>query len=51
MDDVLNWIPARQTAISNALLGHTAGALRCWRPQARPWPSAPDALRWHLTSV
>jgi len=42
IDDVLNWIPARLTAISYALLGHTADALRCWRTQAPQW-SSPNA--------
>ena len=42
IDDVLNWIPARLTAISYALLGHTANALRCWRTQAPQW-SSPNA--------
>ena len=33
-DDWLNWLPARLTAISYALLGKTAGALNSWRKQA-----------------
>ncbi|MBN3852442.1 cobalamin biosynthesis protein [Paraburkholderia sp. Ac-20340] len=39
IDDVLNWIPARLTATSYALLGDTRVALRCWREQARRWES------------
>lgn len=39
IDDVLNWIPARLTAASYALLGDTRVALRCWRDQARRWDS------------
>ncbi|WP_028226099.1 adenosylcobinamide-phosphate synthase CbiB [Paraburkholderia ferrariae] len=39
IDDVLNWIPARLTATSYALLGDTRVALRCWREQARRWDS------------
>ncbi|WP_322059390.1 adenosylcobinamide-phosphate synthase CbiB [Paraburkholderia sp. J63] len=39
IDDVLNWIPARLTAASYALLGDTRVALRCWREQARRWES------------
>ncbi|MDD3329344.1 MAG: adenosylcobinamide-phosphate synthase CbiB [Zoogloea sp.] len=39
IDDVLNFIPARLTALSYALLGHTANALRCWRTQASTWDS------------
>ncbi|MFZ6773266.1 adenosylcobinamide-phosphate synthase CbiB [Undibacterium sp. SXout7W] len=38
-DDVLGWIPARLTAITYALLGHTRRALNCWRIQAPAWPS------------
>lgn len=38
-DDVLNFIPARFTALSYALLGHTRSALRCWREQAPAWDS------------
>lgn len=39
LDDALNFIPARLTALSYALLGHTRNALRCWRLQARAWDS------------
>jgi adenosylcobinamide-phosphate synthase len=39
IDDALNWIPARLTAASYALLGDTASAWRCWRTQARHWDS------------
>jgi adenosylcobinamide-phosphate synthase len=35
LDDVLNWIPARLTALSYALLGDGRRALRCWREQGR----------------
>lgn len=42
IDDVLNLIPARLTALSYALLGATAQALRCWRTQAPAW-SSPNA--------
>ncbi|ATG19213.1 adenosylcobinamide-phosphate synthase CbiB [Ralstonia mannitolilytica] len=42
IDDVLNWAPARLTAMSYALLGHTGDALRCWRAQAPQW-SSPNA--------
>ncbi|MBI3899420.1 MAG: cobalamin biosynthesis protein [Gammaproteobacteria bacterium] len=38
-DDVLNFIPARLTALSYAIAGQTRNALRCWRAQARSWKS------------
>lgn len=39
IDDLLNLLPARLTALTYALLGRTAGALRCWRRQAPLWDS------------
>ncbi|MEK6347210.1 MAG: adenosylcobinamide-phosphate synthase CbiB [Burkholderia sp.] len=39
IDDALNWVPARLTAASYALLGDTVNAWRCWRTQARHWDS------------
>jgi adenosylcobinamide-phosphate synthase len=39
LDDVLNFIPARLTALSYALVGHTRSALQCWRQQAAAWDS------------
>lgn len=41
-DDVLNYIPARLTALGYALCGKTATAMRCWRAQAHAW-SSPNA--------
>lgn len=38
-DDLLNWLPARHTALSYALLGRTGNALACWRAQAPGWDS------------
>jgi len=33
-DDLLNWLPARLTALSYALLGNTTQAIKSWRTQA-----------------
>lgn len=42
IDDVLNFIPARLTALSYALTGQFVNALRSWRLQAPQW-SSPNA--------
>lgn len=42
IDDVLNLIPARLTALTFAVLGNTRNALACWRQQAAAW-SSPNA--------
>jgi len=39
LDDLLNYLPARLTALSYALLGQTRSALDCWRKQAGAWDS------------
>ncbi|HUX90919.1 MAG TPA: adenosylcobinamide-phosphate synthase CbiB [Gallionellaceae bacterium] len=39
LDDALNFIPARLTALTYALLGKTRDALRCWQQQAPAWDS------------
>ena len=39
LDDGLNFVPARLTALSYALLGRTRAALACWRAQAPAWDS------------
>ncbi|HZV99214.1 MAG TPA: adenosylcobinamide-phosphate synthase CbiB [Methylophilaceae bacterium] len=39
LDDLLNLVPARLTALSYALCGHTAKALKCWQAQASTWYS------------
>lgn len=39
LDDLLNLIPARLTALSYALCGHTFNAIQCWHSQARTWYS------------
>jgi len=38
-DDALNWLPARLTALTYALLGRTRNALACWKAQAPGWES------------
>jgi len=38
-DDVLNLIPARLTALTYILLGHTRQGWQCWRAQAPTWYS------------
>lgn len=39
LDDVLNYLPARLTALTYALCGRTRQALHCWRTQAPSWDS------------
>ncbi|WP_243050938.1 adenosylcobinamide-phosphate synthase CbiB [Dyella sp. RRB7] len=39
IDDVLNFLPARLTALSYALLGDATRAWRCWHTQAKSWDS------------
>jgi len=41
-DDLLNWIPARLTALSYAVFGQTQQALKCWKTQA-PLLDSPNA--------
>jgi adenosylcobinamide-phosphate synthase len=38
-DDALNYVPARLTAVSYAVLGQCRLALTCWRTQAAAWDS------------
>ena len=38
-DDALNWLPARLTALTYALLGETRQAFNCWHAQAPGWDS------------
>ena len=39
LDDLLNWAPARLTALTYALLGSPRRALACWKNQAPTWDS------------
>jgi adenosylcobinamide-phosphate synthase len=34
LDDLLNWLPARLTALAYAVVGDWRGSIRCWREQA-----------------
>ncbi|MDH5180860.1 MAG: adenosylcobinamide-phosphate synthase CbiB [Gammaproteobacteria bacterium] len=36
-DDLLNWIPARLTALGYIVVGKTAQGWRCWQQQGRRW--------------
>jgi adenosylcobinamide-phosphate synthase len=35
LDDVLNWLPARLSAISYSLVGEFSSAIKCWFSQAK----------------
>ncbi len=39
LDDAMNLVPARLTALSYALAGHCLRAIACWRAQAPAWDS------------
>ena len=39
IDDALNALPARLTALTYAVLGNARSALHCWRTQAAAWDS------------
>jgi adenosylcobinamide-phosphate synthase len=39
LDDVLNYIPARLTALSYAIIGDSKDAIQSWRQQAAQWDS------------
>lgn len=39
LDDLLNYIPARLTALSYAICGQTRSALTCWKTQGKRWKS------------
>lgn len=39
LDDALNYLPARLTALTYAVLGRGRTALQCWRTQAGAWDS------------
>lgn len=37
VDDVMNWVPARLTALTYAMMGNAVQAIHCWRTQAANW--------------
>jgi len=37
LDDLLNYIPARLTALSYAMMGNWLSAVNCWKTQAKNW--------------
>lgn len=39
LDDIMNFIPARLTALAYAFAGHFQQAMQCWREQAPNWKS------------
>ncbi len=39
LDDVLNFVPARLTAFTYAVVGEFQSAIRCWRSQGYSWKS------------
>lgn len=39
LDDILNYIPARLTALTYAFLGNYQNAIHCWRTQGNNWKS------------
>jgi adenosylcobinamide-phosphate synthase len=39
LDDLLNYLPARLTALTYALMGDAPRALRCWKAQGVTWKS------------
>lgn len=41
---VLNWAPARLTALIYAVVGNFEDAIYCWRTQAHAWPDAEESI-------
>ncbi|HMM47544.1 MAG TPA: CobD/CbiB family protein [Thiobacillaceae bacterium] len=41
---VINWLPARLTALTYAIAGNFEEAMYCWRSQARTWPQAEEGV-------
>ncbi len=41
---LVNWIPARLTALTYAIAGNFEDAMYCWRTQAPAWPEAEEGV-------
>jgi adenosylcobinamide-phosphate synthase len=41
---VVNWVPARLTALTYAVAGNFEDAMYCWRTQAPGWPEAEEGV-------
>lgn len=41
---IIDWVPARITAVSFAVVGDFEDALYCWRTQAQAWPDASEGI-------
>lgn len=42
--DVIDWLPARVTAVSFAIAGNFQDAVECWRNQAASWPDRTQGI-------
>jgi len=42
--DLVNWLPARLTALTYAIAGNFEDATFCWRTQAPGWPESEEAV-------
>ena len=41
---LINWLPARLTALTYAVAGNFEDAMYCWRTQANTWPEAEEGV-------
>ncbi len=41
---LINWLPARLTALTYAIAGNFEDAMYCWRTQANTWPEAEEGV-------
>jgi adenosylcobinamide-phosphate synthase len=42
--DIIDWVPARITAIAFSIMGDFEGAIYCWRTQSALWPRPVDGV-------